>query len=318
MLRLFLGNQIAVLLLLPFIVTGYFLLNYYNQYFEVLPTLDLGYWGKTSFYDVNVLYVLSGLLVTINAVLANLLFNKNEFHDRNSYVISLFYVVLLSFFQSFYQLNGILIAHFFIIIALFQLFQLDNTNDGRRRSFNSGLFLGIASTFHPPFLLALPFLLIMISRVRPFVFREYLLSFLGFILPLIYVLVFIFFSKNLIWSDYIKLKHITYQSTTVFWIVVSFFSLLAFISLITISYKSSKSSLRFKKLISIQRLIMILAIILGIFEFSGYGHYEWFSYFVLPLSFFMPYLFFNKSSTLVGKLLFYGVFSATIAKIFIK
>lgn len=318
MLRLFLGNQLLVLLFLPVFVVGYALLNSFTNYFEILPTVDLGLWGKHSFYAVNTLYALTSLLVLTNAVLANYLFNKNEFHDKNSYVISLFYVVLMSFFKSSYQLDGILLAHFFLIIALFQMFRLENNSDGRKWSFNTGLFLGIAGTFHPPFLVVLPFIWMMISRIRPFVFREFILSTLGFVLPIIYAVVYISTNKNLIWSDFVNLKKETLQSPIVFWTTVSFFAILAFVSLITISYKSNKSSLRFKKLIAILRLVMIVAILLGIFEFVGWGHYEWFSYFALPLSFFMPFLFFSKSSSLVGKLLFYGIFSISIAKIFIK
>jgi hypothetical protein len=318
MLRLFLGNQLLVLLFLPLFVVGYAVLNYFTNYFEILPVVDLGLWGKQSFYAVNVLYVLTGVLVFTNAVLANYLFNKNEFYDKNSYVISLFYIVLISFFHSAYQLDGILIAHFFLIVALFQMFRLENNSDGRKWCFNTGLFLGIAGTFHPPFLAILPFIWMMISRIRPFVFREFLLATLGYLLPLIYATVYISANKNLIWSDFINVKAGSLQNNIVFWTTVSFFGLLAFVSLITISYKSSKSSLRFKKLIAILRLLMILSILLGIVEFSGWGHYEWFSYFALPLSFFMPFLFFSKSSSLVGNLLFYGVFSISIAKIFIK
>ena len=318
MIRLFLGNQLLVLLFLPFIVVGFAVLNYFTNYFEVLPVIDLGFWGKHSFYAVNTLYVLTSLLVLINAVLANYLFNKNEFHDRNTYIIALFYVVLISFFHSAYQLDGILIAHFFLIIALFQMFRLENNADGRKWCFNTGLFLGIAGTFHPPLLGILPFLWLMILRIRPFVFREFLLSTLGFLLPLIYAYVYITVNKHLIWSDFINIKTGDIQSNLVFWLIIAFFSILAFVSLITISYKTSKSSLRFKKLISILNLIMVVSILMGIVEFSGWGHFEWFSYFSIPLSFFMPFLFFSKSSSLVGNLLFYGMFSICIVKIFIK
>ncbi len=318
MLRLFLGNQLLVLLVLPLFVVGYASLNYFTNYYEVLPVIDLGLWGKHSFYAVNVLYSLTGLLVFINAVLANYLFNKNEFHDRNTYVISLFYIVVMSFFHSAYQLDGVLIAHFFLIIALFQMFRLENNSDGRKWCFNTGLFLGISGTFHPPFLVILPFIWIMISRIRPFVFREFLLSTLGFVLPLIYAFVYISFNKNLIWSDYVNFKLGPLKSNLVFWIMVAFLIILAFVSLITISYKSNKSSLRFKKLIAILRLLMIVSVLLVIVEFSFWGHFDWFSYFALPLSFFMPFLFFSKSSSLVGNLLFYGMFSISIAKIFIK
>ena len=75
MLRIFLGNQLFALLLLPFILVGYVVLNSYMHNFEVLPSIELGLWGKHSFYNINALYYLTGGIVLMNAILANYLFN---------------------------------------------------------------------------------------------------------------------------------------------------------------------------------------------------------------------------------------------------
>ena len=317
MLRIFLGNQLFALLLLPFILVGYVVLNSYMHNFEVLPSIELGLWGKHSFYNINALYYLTGGIVLMNAILANYLFNSNDFYDRNSYVISLFYIVFTSYFQSFYHLDGILLSHTFILFAIFQLFHLENNADGRKWSFNAGIFFGIAATLNPPLFILLPVIWLMITRIRPFVFREMLLSTLGFAVPIVYLIFYLFLNEDIILKNVFEINKLAIQNNWVIVISIVLFSFSSFLSLIAISYKTSKSSLRFKKLTAILKLLMSLSVLLGLVEYISLGHYELLSISMIALSFFLPFAFFTKSSSLVGKLLFYGTFVFSIVRFFI-
>ena len=118
MLRLFLGNQFVALLFLPLVVGLYFGLNQFTEYFELFPEIDFGCWGTYVFHQYNWANYISFPIVIANAIGANYIFNSNEFYDKNTYVIALFYVVYLSFFQCFYQANGVLLAHSAIICGL--------------------------------------------------------------------------------------------------------------------------------------------------------------------------------------------------------
>ncbi len=80
MLRLFLGNQLLVLFLIPFFVVSYLFLNFQTTYFEYSDSLDLGLWGLIKFKLIeNYLPWLSGVFVCINAYILNYFFNKNGF-----------------------------------------------------------------------------------------------------------------------------------------------------------------------------------------------------------------------------------------------
>lgn len=317
MLRIFLGNQLFALLLLPFILVGYVVLNSYMHSFEVLPSIEFGLWGKHSFYNVNALYYITGTVVLLNAVLANYLFNSNDFYDRNSYVISLFYIVFTSYFQSFYHLDGILLSHTLILLGIFQLFHLENNTDGRKWSFNAGIFFGIAATLNPPLFVLLPGIWLMITRIRPFVFRELLLATLGFALPILYVSLYLYLNKGVVLTNIFEIDKLAIQNNWVIIISLVFFAFSSFLSLIAISYKTSKSSLRFKKLTAILKLLMSVSVLLGLIEYLSLGHYELLSISMIALAFFLPFAFFTKSSSLVGKLLFYGTFIFSIVRFFI-
>jgi hypothetical protein len=187
MIRLFLENRIGVLLLLPVIITIYFLLNYKTGYYLPSIEVNLGLWNNVRL-DAKFFSLISSFLILVNAVGLNILFNINEFFEKNTYIVSLLYVVTMSFYHSFYSLNGSLIAQAFLILMLYQFFNLKQNVDGRSQVFNGSLFAGIAATFFPPLLISLPFVLVMIWIIRPFYFREMLLSIFGFGTPIIFAL----------------------------------------------------------------------------------------------------------------------------------
>ena len=113
--RLFFENNILVLFSLPFIIGIYFLLNFQTGYYLQSLTPDFGLWSIFFVGNSIILKFLSFIIININALFLNRIFNKNEFLERNSYVVALLYVVTMSFYNSFYTLDGLLLAHLFII-----------------------------------------------------------------------------------------------------------------------------------------------------------------------------------------------------------
>ena len=158
-------------------------------------------------------------------------------------------MVYLSFFQCFYQANGVLLAHSAIICGLLQVFRLEYNKDGRRAVFNSGFLFGLAATFHPPYCVLLPILCWMILRIRPFVLREFLLTFVGFIIPLLYGFYFLYgiMHKKLKFETLSEGNHLAKKELFV-GISLGIFAVIGLFSLIILSNKSGKSSIRFKKM----------------------------------------------------------------------
>jgi hypothetical protein len=252
-----------------------------------------------------------------NALLLNYLFNINTFYERNSYVVSLLYVVLMSFYHSFYQVDGVIVAHLFLILALFQLFELENNLDGRRISFNTGIFIGIAASFHPPLIFTFPLAWFMITRIRPFVFREMILTTIGFITPLLYGFIYVFWSKNQINWNFIETTINYSQEQLIFLISMGLFAVSALLSLWGIRIKNSKSSIRFRKITAILFLFLFIGIGLGTVEISFLKQYEWFSFGMIALVLFLPFSFFYKTTHVFATILFYTTFLFSIAKFFL-
>lgn len=315
MIRLFLENRIGVLLLLPVIITVYLFLNYQTGYYLSSNEVSLGLWNSQKM-NVTSFGIVSSFIVLINAVGLNILFNINEFFDKNAYIVSLLYVVTMSFYHSFYSLNGSLLAHSFLILMLYQFFKLKQNVDGRAQVFNGSLFAGIAATFFPPLLISLPFILVMILIIRPFYFREMLLSIFGFITPIIFALVYLWSIHSTIdWR--ILDDKANYQFQTDFIVSMVVFFILLTLSFFSLSARLQKSSIRLKKQIQLIWVLIVLAVFLGVVDFLFFKQIERFSLLMIPLSILLSYSFYHKNYGIVSTVVFYLTMLYSVLKFFI-
>lgn len=315
--KLFLGNRAGVLLLIPLIVGGYLVLNYFSTYYIQDSKSNMGIWGEAVILYPLTSTVFAALLITINALLINRIYNTNEFLERNSFMSSLLYVVLMSFYHSFYSLDGLLIAHSCLILMLHQFFKLRQNEDGRQHIFNGAMFAGIAASFHPPMVAFFPFLVIMILTIRPFVLREFALALAGFGVPLIYAEVYRWYSGHAIELKILdQTTNYTNQQTD-FLVMAVLFTLLFLLSLFTIRGRMQKSSTRLKKMVRMLWWLVVVGILFGVVDFLFFKQIERFSFLMLPLSFFLTFSFSNKTFGGMASVLFYMTFVYSLIKFFI-
>jgi len=315
--KLFLGNRAGVLFLIPVLVFVYLGVNYSIEYFIQGQTSNLGFWGEAVIVYPKLSVISAAIIIILNAFLINHIFNTNEFLERNSYMSSLLYVVLMSFYHSFYSLDGILIAHLGLILMLYQFFKLRQNQDGRIPIFNGAIFAGIAASFHPPLLAFLPFLLFMIWIIRPFIFRETVLALIGFGIPLVYATVYLWQSGHGIELEIIE-QSTNYESKQLDFLVMAIlFTLLFILSLVTIRGRMQKSTNRLRKLVSMLWWLVSMGVIFGLVDLFFFKQIERFSFLMLPLSFFLTFSFSNKTFGGIATFLFYLTFLYSWIKFFI-
>lgn len=316
MIKLFLSNRASVVLILPFIIEVFHLLNYSSGNLMSTETINLGFYGVVQ-ANMILTSTLSLVFVFINCFLINYLFNHNDFFERNTFIPSLVYVLLMSGYHSFYSIDGLLISHTFLLLCLYQLFRLKQNEDGRSAVFNAAFFAGMSATFHPPLLIILPFLFIMIWALRPFIMRESILLITGFGLPLIFGGVYLTWLDSSI--DLRLLKQATdYQSQKMLFVfIVILYLLIIAISAYGLQVKLQKSSIRLKKLIRILLVYALLAFIFGINDYLFFDQIERFSFLLIPLSFFLTFAFLKKSLVPISSILLYCVVAYSVLKFFI-
>lgn len=316
MVKLFFGNRSFAMIFLPFIIGLFGVLNYFFQHHNPEEQVVLGFWGNMGTQSYWPYQIGAFFLIFINSILINNVFNRNDFMEKNNYIASLLYVVIMSFFHSFYFLSGASIAQTLLILMFVQLFKLNQNEDGRRDVFNASIIFGLAASLYPVLLLGTPFLFWMIWVVRPFVLRESLLAITGFVLPLIYAGLYGFFFG-------VKIVRDEFSSSAGEWhyydfVILSFFVVLLIIaSLSDVSNKIAASTIRLKKLFRILLLLIGFSVGIALIEFFVFEKLEGLGLLAFPLMFIIPYAFGIKTPRPFAVITYYLIFFFAVGKFFI-
>ena len=316
MIRLFLENRVGVLLTLPFFIGFYILLNSQFPYYQIVNETNLGFWSSAFSEPIWLNMLLGGLFILINAIGLNWIFNSHEFLERNSYIVSLLYVVTMSFYHSFYSVDGLLIAQTCVIIMLSQFFRLKQNVDGRRNVFNGFFFAGLATTFHPFMIFTFPFLLAMILIIRPFIFSDFCLALCAFLIPLLYALVFQWYFDNELSFQILK-NSSNFQLQRDFLVTLIFFGILLVLGTFSLRTRMQKSSIRLKKQIQIIWILVFISLTFGVIDFIYFQQIERFSLLLIPLSILLTYSFLHKSYGIISSIVFYLTIIYSVVKFFI-
>lgn len=313
--KLFYGNRSYVLLLLPLIAAGFALLNYFFSYHLPDPSAHFGMWGDLLPQDSIISQVAAPALVVTNGIVLNLLYNRNDFLDKNNYLVSLLYVTFMAFFHSFYYLDGTSIVQLILGLSLFSFFKLNQNEDARKIVFNLAFWFGLASTFYPLFLLSFPLLFSKIWVMRPFVFRESLLTLVGFIIPLVYAGVYNFYFER-------KIENADFSSSSAEWYVLDIMFLgsavvwFLLFSAKTLFRKMQLGSIRVRKLYNILMLLSVLTLLLTSVDYLFYHKGQIFSAVFIPLMFVLPYGFGYKKQRIAPTIFYYLLLAFAVGKFF--
>ncbi|MEJ6776237.1 MAG: DUF6427 family protein [Crocinitomicaceae bacterium] len=317
MVKLFFGNRSFALIFLPFIIGLFGVLNYWFHYHSPEQQILLGLWGVAE-GQLHWLYQTGALaLIFINSILINNLFNRHDFMEKNNYLASLLYVVIMSFFHSFYFISGASLAQTLLILMFVQVFKMNQNEDGRRAVFNASIFFGLAASLYPVLLIGTPFLFWMIWAVRPFVLREAILAITGFILPLTYVGIY----AGLFGIKFVReqLSSSADEGHYYDFVVLSFLvSLLILFSLSDVSSKIGASTIRLKKLFRILLLFIGLSLGIALVEVFVFAKLEGIGVLGFPLMFILPYAFGVKKPRVFAKIIYYFIFFFAVSKFFIS
>ena len=314
MIKLFGSNQPFVLVLIPIMVLGHFTLDAFFPSFELLASGQENLW-ELDFNLLSTTYSRIGafILISINAILVNRVFNTHEFYERNTFLPSLIYLLLVFLFPLSLRMQEDLIAHTFFILCLSKLFDIKQNDDARRSTFLSGLFLGCAVTFLPIYIYFLVFIWMGTISIRPFVLREFLLPLLGVVLPLGWVA---FIDANFYYS-FIELESsLDYSRFGNFLIFIPHLivALLSIIGYKNILERRLKSSIRYKRIVGLTTYVFLFSIISASLVTVITGSYFYFTIGAVILSIILPYSYLDTKRKWIPTILLYGLLALNILK----
>lgn len=308
MIRFFGDNRPFALFFLPLILLGFHLT--YRLTFSAIGPLDIefGWWGNARLEQGSSnIYaeICAATWVLMNAIALNYTFNSAEFNEKNTYLPALNFVVISALFMNFYELNGFHLASSMIILSINQFLKLNQNQAGTLRIFNAALFIAIATTVYPPFVLLIPLGILCYLIFRPFQMREFYFYLLGSAIPFIYLISFSYLydtqspSFAYAWNPFIVNFSLSnsINAAIVFCLFV--------VSLIGVRHKLSNAGNRMKKEIQLVNLFGV-----GIFfsllfcAFLGEPSLK-IEYFIIPLSILFSFPLLSKRFSFPSSLLFY-------------
>ncbi len=148
------------------------------------------------------LTLISFILIFCEAMLINYIVEKNEIIDTKTYLPALVYIVLMSLQPEMFSLHPIVIANLFMLLAVHMLMQTYRRETAYAQAFDAGFFISLASLFYIPSIVFVLLIWIGFVIIRPFIWREWVISFMGLLLPLVYLVFYYFWIDKLDTLEY--------------------------------------------------------------------------------------------------------------------
>jgi len=209
--------------------------------------------------------LIATFLIAGQAIYLNILVNEYKLIKENSHLASLILVLLNSCCILFLNLNQVVIANTFILIAFHQLMRMYNMSNSFTILFNSSLLIALASLIYFPSIIYFVLLWIaLIYTVTP-KWRDFIISLIGFSIPFIYYLTYQFIIGGLtvnIFGEVISLlpdlgwKDLSLYTRMLF-ITIAFVLIISFFGLLPIL---NRSIVRVRKMLIVTVIMLVLGL----------------------------------------------------------
>lgn len=252
-------NHPFVLFFTPLIIVAYLLTQTYFIEHTNWVDVNFGWFGDYTIAYTNAL-IINTIVLSLNSILINWIFNFNEFLDKNSYVPSLVYITLILFFDASLQLSGATLAQTFILLALFNVYGLNQQDDARKKAFSIGFFNGIAICLVPEYFPLAPLAFIQLWTFRPFRFKEFILVLFGMLTPFSYAFFISLFSTQISLTDvYIHIEKNLYR-TVLQYLPIVIIGVSALFAWSGIQSRLQKGTVRIRRMVRALLFILLLGL----------------------------------------------------------
>ena len=316
MIRFFVDYRIIWFFLGPFLILLFHFFNFLTGSLTIPDQMNLGLFGDTTAFSPFLSRFCAGILVLLNALNLTRIFNENEFYDKNIYSTGFLYCVLMSLFHCFYYLGPILIVHTLLIASIREVLLIKQQEGDQKHVFNGALLLGISCCVHPPSTIyVLPFF-VAIWNLKVIQLRDILLTFVGLLIPFLYVGSYYFLNEKVIIIDLFNAP--TKWGIIVFDLlfVLIVLTLLFLIAAVSLRANSIKSTLRLRKMMVPVWGFFIFGALLGGYDLFFFGQIDRFSLVLFSLPIFINYALISKNYRLFAGILFFIALSYSLLKFF--
>jgi len=271
--RLFNINKPIVLTTLPIICLGL----WFPSFIHDGPKLFFSNYSLLDFYEslpATLSQIIAILIILTTAILISYIVNGSELFAKNQYLSAMLYVMVISSVNEHHVLNPIIIANFFIVFAIYLLFKIYRQVPCKNFIFKSTCLILFASIFYYPYIIFFPLPWIILSIIRPFEIKEWLMPLAGLALVLFYIVLIQKINTEAFkfhnFDNLIAKELLSFQFSVLLKIVFGLMLLGCCSSLLFLIKLNAKSTNRFRKLTLLLFFIFIFFFILSILNYFYY------------------------------------------------
>ncbi len=197
--RFFKNNNPSLYFILPFVALALWVVGFMHP--STLPeTNNTPLFNSIANQLVKIPYlstIAAFLLLIAEGFIINHTVNENEFISRKSFLPALFYLVFMSNNEAMLTFHPVLVANFFIMLAINKQFSAYRKNYAFANSFDAGLCLSLATLFYFPSIILFPLLAFGLIIFRSYNWREWFVSLFGVLVPYCFVFTYYFLNNNI-------------------------------------------------------------------------------------------------------------------------
>lgn len=201
------SNNASALILLPLLAISIWFFGYWAPALEPLKH-TMPFYEIVAFPIYKITWLsrsIALILVVSEAFLLNYMVNEQEVLIKKSYLPALFYIVFMSNNSAMLDLHPLLFSNLFLLFALNKMLNSYRKDIAFSQAFDSGLLISIATLFYFPCIVFLPLIAVGLVIFRPFNWREWFISFIGVLVPYVFVVTIYFWNDILDYLLYDKM-----------------------------------------------------------------------------------------------------------------
>ncbi len=147
--------------------------------------------------------IITLILIISEAFLINYIINNNEVLSKQSFVPALLYITYMCSCNDMLMLNPLLFANLFLLFSINKLLSSYRKDIAFSQAFDAGFLLSIATLFYFPCIIFIPLIGVGLVLFRPFIWREWIISIIGLLVPYCFVISYYFWNDALLifWKE---------------------------------------------------------------------------------------------------------------------
>jgi hypothetical protein len=252
-------------------------------------------YGGISRLHVLAQYLISWLLISIQAIYLNQLIVKHELFPRLSFLPALIFITLSVMFPETMHIQPALFVNLLLITVLDKVFQLYKNPEPLGKVFDASFLLAIATLIDSSAIVFYFYLLLCLVILLSFYWRVWIISLIGYALPFYFLSVYLFLTDSLgeFWQRIPKvfniIQFVTPLFNTIQIIAIVFLILLLTFSVLSISRHFYRNVIRIRKYFQLLFLLMIFTVLSLLFTYAF--SLQNVCILVIPFSIFLSYFF---------------------------